>query len=90
MDCPENNPKPAPEARFWNHFWLIESLGLQLRPELPRAVAFTAERDGVYYLAGLLFETAEDAARFADGIAEHCHCDGLKLFFTRLWPATIH
>ncbi len=57
----------------------MELPGLELRPELPRAVPITQKRDGIYYLIGLRFKTAAEAEKFADGLAEFCDRDGERL-----------
>jgi|HubBroStandDraft_6_1064221.scaffolds.fasta_scaffold435305_2 hypothetical protein len=51
--------------------------------ELPRAVpVFIRCVDGCY-LIGLDFETDVEAAKFADGLAEHSDRDGRRLFLKR-------
>lgn len=62
----------------------MELPGIELRPELPRAVPMTQKRDGVYYLIGLRFETAAEAENFvAEELAEFCDRDGERLFLKK-------
>jgi hypothetical protein len=66
----------------------MELPGIELRPELPRAVPVTMRRDEGIYLVGLRFETAAEAENFAKGLEEHCDRDGQRLLFKRSWQAT--
>jgi hypothetical protein len=62
----------------------MELPGLELQPELPRAVPVTMKyEDGIHYLVGLRFETAAEAENFADGLAEFCDRDGERLFLKK-------
>lgn len=75
----ENGPKPTPEAPLWNHFpWL--DLCFPLRPESPRAIPITRQRDDGYELSGLRFETLAGAEDFAKGLEGICDRDGERVF----------
>lgn len=98
----ENDPKLNPEAPsgsdegsisvapYSRSFPLLELLraGIELGPELPRAIPITTSKDDIRHLTGLLFNSATEAEDFADGLAEFCYCDGERLFLKK--PAAIN
>lgn len=95
----ESDPEPTPEAAASSdpfslivggvrYFAGIGLLDIELRPESPRAIPITQERDGTYYLIGLDFETAAEAERFANGLSRFCDRDGARLLFKK--PAKIN
>jgi hypothetical protein len=62
----------------------MELSGLELQPELPQAVPVTMKKeDGMGYLVGLDFYTAEEAEKFADGLSAFCDLDGARLILKR-------
>lgn len=61
----------------------MELPGIELRPELPRAIPITVRRDDGVYLVGLRFKTVAEAEKFAEGLAEFCDRDGEQLFLKR-------
>ena len=65
----------------------MELRGLELRPELPRAIPITQERDGAYFLVGLRFESADEAEKFAEGLSEFLvERDGERLMLKKPAP----
>jgi len=67
----------------------MELPGIELRPELPRAVPITMKRDdGGYDLVGLRFDSSTGAADFANGLGEVCCRDGEQVFLKKPPPIT--
>lgn len=85
---PDNAPKLT---ALCDALWTIGTPILLPEAEarlIPRAIPITQQRsDGTYNLVGLTFGTALEAEIFADGLTEHCRCDGKgRVFFKTPCP----